>query len=121
MPYANQAIETLLWSSIVDGDTPADQFEHSTGLAEHVDKVFTQFEAMVLESMPDFDPEEDFIGAGCGSAWEQFEHDFVLTVNGHGAGFWDGDWTSGDKLTEICKMLPEIEVYKGDDDMIYKY
>ncbi len=31
-------------------------------------------------------------------------HDFWLTRNGHGAGFWDGDYGSyGDLLTEVCQ------------------
>ena len=35
--------------------------------------------------------------------WEQAGSDFCLTRNRHGAGFWDGDWGNGDKLTEISK------------------
>lgn len=37
------------------------------------------------------------------------EHDFFLTRNGHGSGFWDGDYKEGDKLTEIAKSF-------GQDD-----
>jgi len=34
----------------------------------------------------------------------QAGHDFWLTRNGHGAGFWDGDWPeTGDALTEASK------------------
>ncbi len=29
-------------------------------------------------------------------------HDLFLTARGHGAGFWDGDWTHGDELTELA-------------------
>lgn len=32
-------------------------------------------------------------------------HDLWLTIAGHGAGFWDGDYEQGDKLTEIAKSL----------------
>ena len=35
--------------------------------------------------------------------WEQAGTDFCFTRNGHGCGFWDGDWSNGDKLTEISK------------------
>ncbi len=39
-------------------------------------------------------------------------HDFWLTRNGHGAGFWDGDWpTYGDKFTEIAKSFGEVHAY----------
>ncbi len=49
-------------------------------------------------------------------------HDFWLTRNGHGAGFWDGDWPeSGDRLTAICKGFGESHLYVGDDGRIYHY
>ena len=32
-------------------------------------------------------------------------HNLWLTIEGHGAGFWDGDYKNGDELTEICKEL----------------
>ena len=46
-------------------------------------------------------------------------HDFWLTRNGHGAGFWDGDYEHGDELTEICKQFKEQTPYAGDDGKIY--
>lgn len=37
---------------------------------------------------------------GCASVWEHAGHDFALTANGHGAGFWDrGLDELGDQLT----------------------
>ena len=48
-------------------------------------------------------------------------HDLWLTRNGHGAGFWDGDaGTPGDTLTTKAKALGEIDLYIGDDGLIYK-
>jgi hypothetical protein len=48
-------------------------------------------------------------------------HDFWLTRNGHGAGFWDGDYEEelGEKLTAICKKMGSIDLYVGDDNKIY--
>lgn len=48
-------------------------------------------------------------------------HDFWLTRNGHGAGFWDGDWESlvGQKLTEAAHKFGEFNLYLGDDKKIY--
>lgn len=47
-------------------------------------------------------------------------HDFWLTRNGHGAGFWDGDWpTWGDVLSEACKKFGQFDLYVGDDGKIY--
>lgn len=47
-------------------------------------------------------------------------HDFWLTRNGHGAGFWDrGLGEVGDKLTEASKAAGEIDLYVGDDGKVY--
>jgi hypothetical protein len=43
-------------------------------------------------------------------------HDFWLTRNGHGAGFWDGDWPEevGKRLTEASKKYGEVYLYVQD-------
>lgn len=47
-------------------------------------------------------------------------HDFWLTRNGHGAGFWDGDWTepAATELTSASKMFGEVNLYV-DNGKIY--
>lgn len=47
-------------------------------------------------------------------------HDFWLTRNGHGAGFWDGDWEEavGDRLTAAAQAFGECHLYV-DDGKIY--
>jgi hypothetical protein len=51
---------------------------------------------------------------------EQAGHDFWLTRNGHGAGFWDrGLGAIGDRLTEASKSLGDCNVYVGDDGRLY--
>lgn len=46
-------------------------------------------------------------------------HDFWLTRNGHGAGFWDGDWPeNGDKLTTIAEVFGEVHLYLSDKGTI---
>lgn len=66
-------------------------------------------------------------------AWDQHHmsdesagHDFWLTRNGHGAGFWDRDLDSdaggkklGDALTALCKKFGEVWTYVGDDKLIH--
>jgi len=47
-------------------------------------------------------------------------HNFWLTRNGHGTGFWDRDLGAiGDELTDACKAFPEYSLYAGDDGKIY--
>lgn len=50
----------------------------------------------------------------------QAGHDFWLTRNHHGAGFWDrGLGEDGEKLTEIAQGFPEANLYVGDDGKAY--
>lgn len=50
---------------------------------------------------------------------EQIGHDFWLTRNGHGAGFWDRGFNLGDLLTKWAKTYGSSDLYVGDDGMIY--
>lgn len=62
---------------------------------------------------------------------ERFGHDFWLTRNGHGAGFWDRDELTGeivnkqhgnslgDALTRVAKAAGPCELYVGDDGLVY--
>ena len=52
---------------------------------------------------------------------EQAGHDFWLTRNRHGAGFWNGDWfnVSG-SLTQLAQTFGEADLYVGDDGRIYQ-
>lgn len=55
----------------------------------------------------------------------QFGHDFWLTRNGHGAGYWDrhyGDCVeahAGDALTREAKVYGGCDLYLGDDGKVY--
>lgn len=48
-------------------------------------------------------------------------HDFWLTRNGHGAGFWDGDYEKemGQRLTKSSKTFGECNLYIGDDNQVH--
>ena len=51
---------------------------------------------------------------------EQLGHDFWLTRNGHGAGFWDrGLGVIGDILTQKAHSFGEADLYVGDDGKLY--
>ena len=59
-----------------------------------------------------------------GSAEAAFGHDFALTRNGHGAGFWDRDNEGlsrvlGEALTRVCEGFLERNLYMGDDGKAY--
>lgn len=47
-------------------------------------------------------------------------HDFWLTRNGHGAGFWDrGYGALGEKLSDAAHAYGTFDLYLGDDGRIY--
>ena len=61
---------------------------------------------------------------------ERFGHDFALTRNGHGAGFWDRDELKahdlGDKISALCgwtggrrTRFTENNLYLADDGLAY--
>ena len=59
-----------------------------------------------------------------GSLWDYVAHDFTLTRNRHGSGFWEPDrykkpW--GDKLTQLSETYQEIDLYLSDDNLLEAY
>lgn len=58
---------------------------------------------------------------GMYGATERAGHDFWLTRNGHGAGFWDGDWCepAATTLMNASHAYGEIDLYVGDDGKVY--
>jgi len=83
-------------------------------------------EPLDLYSVDDIDPKtlevmradcKDFVEANSelldGLDAEQCGHDFWLTRNGHGAGFWDrGLGKVGDELTAACKPYGSFDLYE---------
>lgn len=52
---------------------------------------------------------------------EQLAHDLWLTQNHHGAGFWDRGYPDGigDVLTKWAHTFGTVDLYIGDDGLIY--
>jgi len=107
-------IVAALWSS-TDESTPegGDFLDENYGLADLAPETLEQMKAdcarFRAENAHDIEGGE-----------EQAGHDFWLTRCGHGAGFFDGDWPeAGDRLTDACKKYPEVNLYVGDDGLIY--
>lgn len=62
----------------------------------------------------------DAIGAGeCDI--EHAGRDFWYTRNGHGCGFWDGDWPApyGDRLSDAAEDFREVCTFIGDDGKVH--
>ena len=103
-------LETALWSSN-DGDDPLDD---KYGIRD-IDKSTLNQAKKDLQKF--WKLAKDLLK---GEDEKQVAHDFWLTRNGHGAGFWDGDYgDKGDALTKIANKFGEINLYVGDDGKIY--
>ena len=116
-------VEAALWSSTdesrPDGGDPLDQNYVPANIARNT------FEAM-RSDCEQFrtDNEEHFTAEnyeGRFGADAQAGHDFWLTRNGHGCGFWDGDWKepAASILTAAAKAFGSFDLYIGDDGQIY--
>lgn len=107
-------IECALWSSTDDQGEPLDGLYGADDLAPET------LEAMRADVQDFLDLVEreglDVDGLDPG----QVGHDFWLTRNGHGAGFWDrGLGELGDRLTALTKPYGESWLYVGDDGRLY--
>lgn len=96
-------LETALWSTTdYDGnnldDSKYSDYEPSEEFTAKCEAIMSEF---MIKALPLFTQEELDQG--------HIEHDLWLTIHGHGAGFWDGDYEKGDELTAICKELGELE------------
>lgn len=99
-----------LWTSMGDNEEPLDRDfntgDFSESLNAAIQRECSEFFEAQYERIQD-----DVSRAG---------HDFFLTRNECGAGFWDGDWPiNGDELTKASKAFGEFDLYVGDDGQIY--
>ena len=107
-------IECAFWSSVTDDGTPFDAVDNDP-TPETIARMkadcaaFQANNAALLEQANEYATDA------------QQGHDFWLTRNGHGAGFWDGDYPQelGDALTTASKGFGECDMYIGDDGKIY--
>lgn len=54
-----------------------------------------------------------------GGEYEKAGTDFHLTRNGHGSGFWDGDYPEYDKLTKLARTYGTCELVQSSDGSFY--
>jgi hypothetical protein len=120
--FTRQYLATALWSSSDDQERPLDQNYSISDIApdslvklEHDCSIF---QAHAAELMLD----ENLLRAGdYHDTLGTFGHDFWLTRNHHGAGFWDGDYLepAASKLTLLAHTFGECDLYVGDDGKIH--
>ena len=107
--FKNAYIEAIYFTDTGDFDQPASDAELSY-----------EIEAQIKNDCRAF-------LADCGDMFTdnvtQAGHDFWLTRNGHGAGFWDRPEIYGkisaELLTAACKGYGQFDIYLGDDGLVY--
>jgi len=106
-------IECALWSSVDAEGDPLDEFHDIDGIAE----------SCLLSMIADcakFQADNRLTLAASGLDAGQQGHDFWLTRNHHGAGFWDRKLGQiGDILTAAAHSFGECGLYIGDDWKIH--
>lgn len=112
--FVRAYVECALWSENGLGDTDASL--ESQGY-EASDISLRSAVAIVGDCRDFWNANE----ADISFAPEQAGHDFLLTRNRHGAGFWDGGWAqaAGRRLTENANAYGEANFYVGDDGKVY--
>jgi len=113
--------ETALWSSNDESDdSGGDPMDYNYGTEDFAPETVK----VLVEDCEKFQADNKGLLERAyeltGNSEARAGHDFWLTRNGHGAGFWDGDWGEfGDELTEAAKKFRNIDLYIGDDGLIY--
>lgn len=128
-PTARALAEVVLYSECDDEGAPLDRNFSVNDIDEKsLEKLYCDFQSFIQDV-------EAKITEKVGEKWEciddfynlaqpiegQTEHDYVLTRNHHGAGFWDGDWDNSvaQILTDGANKQGEFSTCVGDDKKIY--
>lgn len=110
-------VECALWSSIDNADdsggSPLDDNYGPEDIAPDT-------LAEMRRDCDNFCESEAADLAASGLSEEQQGHDFWLTRNGHGAGFWDrGIGAVGNRLSKAAKVYGGVDLYIGDDGKVH--
>lgn len=107
-------IKAALWSSTDDDGEPLDdKYDRGDIAPSTLASMKRDVEKFVsvLKRANDLDLD------GWDSA--QIGHDLWLSRNGHGAGFFDRDLPSADRLQKFASAMREVDLYVGDDGKVY--
>lgn len=134
-PFVQGYVECMIWSSSTDGNEEDNSedggVDYNIGDWLDWDDLSVELKAQVVQDCRDFVSlcKDDGINLdevpydNSGSAHGVLAcagHDFWLTRNGHGAGFWDrGLGELGSKLTVLAKTYAGQDLSVGDDGLVY--
>lgn len=117
------ALDALAWSTPHDYETGA--------MLDSVDADFSESARETMRGIIDGFMSDDRVSRlfdlltalGVPFSPEQIGHDFILTANGHGAGFWDRDYrprpkAALDAISDAVRPYGEIGAYLSDAGQI---
>lgn len=111
--FTEAYIGAMLWAELDDNERPLDE-NYSLWDIDKVSMGEIKEDCKAFQEDHWDDISDDLDQAG---------HDFYLTRNGHGCGFWDGDWPEdvGRRLTESSKVYGTQGLWVGDDGVLYTH
>jgi hypothetical protein len=121
--FTHAYITAALWSSTDDDGEPLDKGRDAEDIApETLARMRVDCEAFMTANADDlaaYTRHTDY-----GMRWPTAElagHDFWLTRNRHGAGFWDRGLPKelGERLTQAAQAMGECDLYIGDDGKVH--
>ena len=118
-------MDALAWSGTVSVPEDHPQFDEGCDpTADRIDEPFApSFLAQCRADCIDFLSDEVMaILEANDEVWDpgRAGHDFWLTRNGHGCGYWDrGAGDAGETLSAAARVYGSVDLYLGDDNLIY--
>lgn len=122
--FTEHYLIAALWSSADDDEEPLDFNYGIEQLApEAIDRAKadcadfqTKNASLLNQAYKLYTPHIDAPTPQCSAG-----HDFWLTRNGHGVGFWDRGFPDalGDALSDAARACGELDLYAGDDGKLY--
>lgn len=117
-------IECALWSSMDDsndqGGEPLDQNYSITDIEpDTLDGMIKDCNEFIKANSKEIETALDE-----GADYSQLGHDFWLTRNRHGAGFWDRDYAdelTREALSEAARKCGEVDLFINDNNQVEKY
>jgi hypothetical protein len=114
--FTTAYIECALWSSSdesdpSDGEFINDNYDEGDLDPQTRERMVADCKRFQAENCDDIATWE-----GDTNCDEQAGHDFWLNRNGHGCGFWDGDWEeeAGSRLDKASEAFGEFYIYVED-------
>jgi hypothetical protein len=113
--FTKAYLECALWTGTLDDDgSPADEkFNISDFAPEAIAQAIEECQCFQNDNKELLQQMQEYTLESAG-------HDFWLTMNRHGTGFWDrGLGTIGTKLTDAAHIWGSADIYVGDDGKLY--